>query len=173
MKEKLFSKASDAVLSRAFREIGLKSTVLKERGDSADVLAESLFHGYTLVADAKAFRMSRTAKNQKDFKDTVAGQRVERKKAQSSESLKPSKGEQIFEVLALGLVKQLKAGKGPMLSNVVLEDGERKTNDDVIAQVLAAKDLSLDGFVTYLERSPDPLLRADRAAHQFCLRIKD
>ncbi|MCI9071901.1 MAG: HindIII family type II restriction endonuclease [Lachnospiraceae bacterium] len=66
--EKLFSKASDAVLSRAFREIGLKSTVLKERGDSADVLAKSPIHGYTLVADAKAFRMSRTAKNQKDFK---------------------------------------------------------------------------------------------------------
>ena len=66
--EKLFSKASDAVLSRAFREVGLKSTVLKERGDSADVLAESPIHGYTLVADAKAFRMSRTAKNQKDFK---------------------------------------------------------------------------------------------------------
>ncbi len=66
--EKLFSKASDAVLARAFREIGLKSTVLKERGDSADVLAESPIHGYTLVADAKAFRMSRTAKNQKDFK---------------------------------------------------------------------------------------------------------
>ncbi len=66
--EKLFSKASDAVLSRAFREIGLKSTVLRARGDSADVLAESPIHGYTLVADAKAFRMSRTAKNQKDFK---------------------------------------------------------------------------------------------------------
>lgn len=66
--EKLFSKASDAVLARAFREIGLKATVLKERGDSADVLAESPIHGYTLVADAKAFRMSRTAKNQKDFK---------------------------------------------------------------------------------------------------------
>lgn len=66
--EKLFSKASDAVLSRAFREIGLKSTVLKERGDSADVQAASKFHNYTLVADAKAFRMSRTAKNQKDFK---------------------------------------------------------------------------------------------------------
>lgn len=66
--EKLFSKASDIALSRAFREIGLKSTVLRERGDSADVLAESIFHGYTLVADAKAFRMSRTAKNQKDFK---------------------------------------------------------------------------------------------------------
>ena len=66
--EKLFSKASDAILSRAFREIGMKSTVLRERGDSADVLAESCYHDYTLVADAKAFRMSRTAKNQKDFK---------------------------------------------------------------------------------------------------------
>lgn len=66
--EKLFSKLSDAVLARAFREIGLKATVLRERGDSADVQAESVFHGYSLVADAKAFRMSRTAKNQKDFK---------------------------------------------------------------------------------------------------------
>lgn len=69
--EKLFSKISDAVLARAFREIGLKSIVLKERGDSADVFAESPIHGYTLVADAKAFRMSRTAKNQKDFKVTA------------------------------------------------------------------------------------------------------
>lgn len=66
--EKLFSKASDAALARAFRELGLKSIVLKERADSADVLAESYYHGYTLVADAKAFRLSRTAKNQKDFK---------------------------------------------------------------------------------------------------------
>ncbi|MCL1845716.1 MAG: HindIII family type II restriction endonuclease [Defluviitaleaceae bacterium] len=66
--EKLFSKASDAVLSRAFREIGLKSTVISERADAADVIARSQFHGYSLVADAKAFRLSRTAKNQKDFK---------------------------------------------------------------------------------------------------------
>jgi len=66
--EKLFSKASDAVLSRAFRELGLKSSVLHERSDSADVIAESKFFNYTLVADAKAFRLSRTAKNQKDFK---------------------------------------------------------------------------------------------------------
>lgn len=69
--EKLFSKASDAALARAFRELGLRSTVLRERGDSADVLAESCYHGYTLVADAKAFRLSRTAKNQKDFKVTA------------------------------------------------------------------------------------------------------
>ncbi|MCL1996210.1 MAG: HindIII family type II restriction endonuclease [Defluviitaleaceae bacterium] len=66
--EKLFSKVSDAVLSRAFRELGLKSKVLTERANSADVIAKSMFHNYTLVADAKAFRLSRTAKNQKDFK---------------------------------------------------------------------------------------------------------
>lgn len=66
--EKLFSKASDMVLSRAFRELGLKSAVLHERGDSADVTAKSRIHGYTFVADSKAFRLSRTAKNQKDFK---------------------------------------------------------------------------------------------------------
>lgn len=66
--EKLFSKVSDIVLSRAFIEIGLNSEVLKQRGNSADVFAESKFYGYSLVADAKSFRMSRTAKNQKDFK---------------------------------------------------------------------------------------------------------
>ena len=66
--EKLFSKASDIVLARAFRELGLKSVVLKERGDSADILVESKIFDYTFVADAKSFRLSRTAKNQKDFK---------------------------------------------------------------------------------------------------------
>ncbi|MDR3278790.1 MAG: HindIII family type II restriction endonuclease [Oscillospiraceae bacterium] len=69
--EKLFAKASDAVLSRAFRELGLKSRVITERADAADVIAESHIYGYSLVADAKAFRMSRTAKNQKDFKVTA------------------------------------------------------------------------------------------------------
>lgn len=66
--EKLYAKASDAVLARAFRELGLSAVVLKERSNAADVQAASRFHNYTLVADAKAFRMSRTAKNQKDFK---------------------------------------------------------------------------------------------------------
>ena len=66
--EKLYSKATDAVLARAFRELGLKATVLRERADSADVLCASIYHDYSLVADAKAFRLSRTAKNQKDFK---------------------------------------------------------------------------------------------------------
>lgn len=66
--EKLYSKATDIVLSRSFTELGLKSKVLTERANSADVLAESIYHNYSLVGDAKAFRLSRTAKNQKDFK---------------------------------------------------------------------------------------------------------
>lgn len=69
--EKLFSKASDAVLSKGLRTLGLKSVVVRERSDSADVQAESPIHGYTLTADAKAFRLSRTARNQKDYKVTA------------------------------------------------------------------------------------------------------
>lgn len=65
--EKLYSKASDIVLARCFSELGLKAKAVSERGNSADIVAESN-HGYTLVADAKTFRLSRTAKNQKDFK---------------------------------------------------------------------------------------------------------
>lgn len=65
--EKLYSKASDIVLARCFSELGLKSKAVSERRNSADIIAESE-HGYTLVADAKTFRLSRTAKNQKDFK---------------------------------------------------------------------------------------------------------
>ncbi|EFP63181.1 HindIII restriction endonuclease [Erysipelotrichaceae bacterium 3_1_53] len=65
--EKLYSKASDIILARCFSEIGLKAKAVSERGNSADIIAESE-HGYTLVADAKTFRLSRTAKNQKDFK---------------------------------------------------------------------------------------------------------
>jgi type II restriction enzyme len=64
--EKLYSKYTDALLSEAFRAIGMKSLILKERADAADV--EAFAKAYSFVADAKAFRLSRTAKNQKDFK---------------------------------------------------------------------------------------------------------
>lgn len=64
--EKLYSKYTDALLAVAFRSIGLASLVLVERGDAADV--EVVGQEYSFVADAKAFRLSRTAKNQKDFK---------------------------------------------------------------------------------------------------------
>ncbi len=64
--EKLYSKYTDSLLASAYRHIGLTSLVLAERANSADV--EAVAGSYSLVADAKAFRMSRTAKNQKDFK---------------------------------------------------------------------------------------------------------
>ncbi len=66
--EKLYAKLSDAVVSRLFVELGLKSRVVAERSDSADVVAQSSLHGYSVVADSKVFRLSRSAKNQKDFK---------------------------------------------------------------------------------------------------------
>ena len=67
--EKLYSKASDIVLARCFRQLGMAARALDERGDSADIIAESRAgYNYSLVADAKCFRLSRTAKNQKDFK---------------------------------------------------------------------------------------------------------
>ena len=64
--EKLYSKYTDSLLSLAYREMGLNSLVLSERADAADV--EVVGKTYSFVADAKAFRLSRTAKNQKDFK---------------------------------------------------------------------------------------------------------
>ena len=64
--EKLYSKYTDILISASFSQIGLKSIVLESRGDSADV--EVIAHNYSFVADAKVFRLSRTAKNQKDFK---------------------------------------------------------------------------------------------------------
>ncbi len=64
--EKLYSKYTDALLAEAFRFLGLRSLVLTERGDAADV--DVFAAKYSFVADAKSFRLSRTAKNQKDFK---------------------------------------------------------------------------------------------------------
>jgi hypothetical protein len=64
--EKLYSKYTDALIGVAFRYLGLKAIVLNERADAADV--EAVGKDYSFVADAKAFRLSRTAKNQKDFK---------------------------------------------------------------------------------------------------------
>jgi len=66
--EKLYSKMTDILLSKCFNFLGLESITIKSRSNSADVLAKSNYHDYTLVSDAKAFRISRTAKNQKDFK---------------------------------------------------------------------------------------------------------
>ena len=64
--EKQYSKYTDALLAFAYKAMGLKSLVLTERADVADV--DVYAKKYSFVADAKAFRLSRTAKNQKDFK---------------------------------------------------------------------------------------------------------
>ncbi|WP_438729164.1 HindIII family type II restriction endonuclease [Parasphingorhabdus sp. DH2-15] len=64
--EKLYSKYTDALISSAYNFMKMHSTVLTERADAADV--EAVSDDYSFVADAKVFRLSRTAKNQKDFK---------------------------------------------------------------------------------------------------------
>lgn len=64
--EKLYSKYTDIVIHEAYLSMGLESIVLKDRIDAADV--ECVSDDFSFVADAKAFRLSRTAKNQKDFK---------------------------------------------------------------------------------------------------------
>lgn len=64
--EKLYSKYTDSLLCESYKAIGLNSIVLTERADVADV--EAFGKDFNFVADAKAFRLSRTAKNQKDFK---------------------------------------------------------------------------------------------------------
>ena len=66
--EKLYTKASDIVFAKALHEMNFNVAVFQERSNCADIIAQSKFHNYSLVGDAKAFRLSRTAKNQKDFK---------------------------------------------------------------------------------------------------------
>ena len=66
--EKLYSKVSYIMLKKCFEELGFATSLSVTRADTADVLAKSKYHNYSLVSDAKAFRLSRTAKNQKDFK---------------------------------------------------------------------------------------------------------
>lgn len=68
--EKLYTKASDILFAKALKEINLEVLVLTQRADCADIVAQSHYHRYSLVGDAKAFRLSRTAKNAKDFKVT-------------------------------------------------------------------------------------------------------
>jgi HindIII-like restriction endonuclease len=64
--EKLWAKYCDILFGLALNYLKIPAQVIRARGDSADVLGQT--ESYTLVGDAKAFRLSRTAKNQKDFK---------------------------------------------------------------------------------------------------------
>lgn len=64
--EKIWAKFSDIILAHALSFLEISTHVLGARGNSADVLGTT--KDYTIVGDAKTFRLSRTAKNQKDFK---------------------------------------------------------------------------------------------------------
>ena len=64
--EKLWAKYSDILLCKTLNFLGITSEVLRSRGNSADIFGRN--KKYTIVGDAKTFRLSRTAKNQKDFK---------------------------------------------------------------------------------------------------------
>jgi len=64
--EKIWAKFSDIILAHALSYLGIATVVLGARGNSADVFGTA--KNYTIVGDAKTFRLSRTAKNQKDFK---------------------------------------------------------------------------------------------------------
>ena len=64
--EKLWAKYCDILLAQTLTHLSIPAEVLRARGDSADVFGRT--RNYSIVGDAKAFRLSRTAKNQKDFK---------------------------------------------------------------------------------------------------------
>jgi HindIII restriction endonuclease len=64
--EKLWAKFSDILLAKSLNFLGIESIVIKKKSDSADVLGKST--NYTIVGDAKTFRLSRTTINQKDLK---------------------------------------------------------------------------------------------------------
>jgi hypothetical protein len=68
--EKLFAKYCDYLLARGLTLIGIPSKPIVKRANAADVEGEAVLKNkhYHIVGDAKAFRLSRTAKNQKDFK---------------------------------------------------------------------------------------------------------
>jgi type II restriction enzyme len=64
--EKLYAKYTDYVISLAFEELGISSIVLGNRSNSPDIISDGVY--YKFITDVKSMRISRTAKNQKDFK---------------------------------------------------------------------------------------------------------
>jgi len=64
--EKLWAKYSDILLAKSLNFLGISAEVLRARGNSADVFGKA--DNYTIIGDAKTFRLSKKTKNQKDFK---------------------------------------------------------------------------------------------------------
>lgn len=63
--ERLYGKYSDAVIHEAFKALGLDSRTQNRPGDAPGV--ECACDQFSFVAESVAFRMSRVARNQKDF----------------------------------------------------------------------------------------------------------
>ena len=63
--EMLYAKYCHALLARALRVLGLKARSILDRVSAADVSANG--DDYSIVGNAKAFRLSRPPKHQKDF----------------------------------------------------------------------------------------------------------
>ncbi len=67
--EKVYAKAMDILIAASLNRVGYEATVSVERSNSADVYAKCPTGDlHTIVLDGKAFRLSRTALNPKDYK---------------------------------------------------------------------------------------------------------
>jgi type II restriction enzyme len=70
--EKLYAKYCDILICAFFKLYGMESEIIRVRGDFPDVRG-NFANKYKIVADAKAFRLSRTALNPKDYKISALG----------------------------------------------------------------------------------------------------
>ncbi len=128
--EKLYSKYTDSLLSIAYQTMGLKSIVLTERADAADV--EAFGKNFSFVADAKAFRLSRTAKNQKDFKvQAMHGWKKGKPHAMVVCPIYqlPSKNSQIYQQASSNNVCIFTYSHLSLLVNFALEEGEDRAEE--------------------------------------------
>lgn len=166
--EKLYSKYTDALLAVSFRHMGLKSTVLTERADAADV--DCVAEAYSFVADAKAFRMSRTAKNQKDFKvEAMAGWKREKPHATVVCPIYhlPSRSSQIYHQAAARSVAILTYSHLAVMCRYATSSGTDKA-----VQLL----FNVFSIVEKMEPSKDAALywqQVNAAMHDTCGTIKD
>jgi hypothetical protein len=64
--EKIYAELCEIIVASFFKQLGETASVLEKRSGSADVLASQ--NQEHVVLDAKAFRLSRTALNPKDYK---------------------------------------------------------------------------------------------------------
>ncbi len=128
--EKLYSKYTDSLLSFSYKAMGLTSLVLSERSDAADV--EAFAKDFSFVADAKVFRLSRTAKNQKDFKiQAMDGWKRGKPYAMVVCPIYqlPSKSSQIYQQATTRNVCIFTYSHLSLLVNYALEEGQSKTEN--------------------------------------------